>query len=76
MHFDFSYLKMLTGDLSEVKKLSSTLGEHFQKQGSELIHDNKTFIFDSNGKLTHEFLGSSIDREEIYQILTNQAGAL
>lgn len=70
MNFDTSYLKMLTGNRTEIKKLADTLGEHFEKKGSEVIHDNKTFIFNSDGNLTHEFTGSYIDREELYQVVT------
>lgn len=70
MNFDLSYLKMLTGDMKEIQTLTDTLGEHFEKSGSEVLHDNKTFIFNSNGKLTHEFTGSIIDRNELYQVVT------
>lgn len=70
MNFDTSYLKMLTGNRTEIKKIADTLGEHFEKKGSEVIHDNKTFIFNSDGTLTHEFSGSYIDREELYQVVT------
>ena len=70
MNFDMSYLKMLTGDKNEIQKLAGTLGEHFEKRGSEVIHDNKTFIFNEDGKLTHEFSGSIIDRNELYQVVT------
>jgi cytochrome oxidase Cu insertion factor (SCO1/SenC/PrrC family) len=69
MNFDTSYLKMLTGNMGEIKKLADTLGEHFEQKGSEVIHDNKTFIFDTKGKLTHEFNGSFVDREELFQII-------
>ena len=69
MNFDMSYLKMLTGDVNEIQNLADTLGEHFEAKGAEVIHDNKTFIFNSNGKLTHEFTGSIIDRNELYQIV-------
>jgi len=70
MNFDRSYLKMLTGDMKEIKTLADTLGEHFEKQGAEVLHDNKTFIFTLDGKLTHEFTGSIIDRNELYQVVT------
>jgi cytochrome oxidase Cu insertion factor (SCO1/SenC/PrrC family) len=73
MNLDTSYLKMLTGDRSEIEKLTKPLGEHFEKKGTEVIHDNKTFIFDQNGKLTHEFTGSYIDREELFQVVTSKA---
>lgn len=73
MNFDTSYLKMLTGDLTEIKKLTNPLGEHFENKGTEVIHDNKTFIFDQTGELTHEFTGSYIDREELFQVVTNKA---
>jgi cytochrome oxidase Cu insertion factor (SCO1/SenC/PrrC family) len=73
MNFDTSYLKMLTGDLSEIEKLTNQLGEHFEKKGAEVVHDNKTFIFDQTGKLTHEFTGSYIDREELFQVVTNKS---
>lgn len=69
MHFDTSYLKMLTGDLAEVKKLTNTLGENFEKKGSVVNHDNKTFVFDQTGTLTHEFTGSYIDRDELFQVV-------
>jgi cytochrome oxidase Cu insertion factor (SCO1/SenC/PrrC family) len=72
MNFDLSYLKMLTGNMSEIKKVTNPLGEHFSKKGSEVIHDNKTLIFDSNGNLTHEFNGSYIDREELLQVVSNE----
>jgi cytochrome oxidase Cu insertion factor (SCO1/SenC/PrrC family) len=72
MNFDLSYLEMLTGDLNEVNKLTGALGEHFEKKGNEVIHDNKTFIFDQNGNLTHEFTGSMVDREELYQIVAGE----
>lgn len=70
MNFDLSYLKMLTGDKNEIQKLADALGEHFEKKGPEVIHDNKTFIFNEDGKLTHEFSGSIIDRNELYQVVT------
>ncbi|MEH7504808.1 SCO family protein [Neobacillus drentensis] len=70
MNFDMSYLKMLTGDMNEIQNLADILGEHFEKKGSEVLHDNKTFIFNTNGKLTHEFTGSNIDRNELYQVVT------
>jgi cytochrome oxidase Cu insertion factor (SCO1/SenC/PrrC family) len=69
MNFDLSYLKMLTGDMSEVKKLTDALGEHFEKKGSEVLHENKTFIFDQDGNLTHEFTGSLVDRQELFHIV-------
>lgn len=69
MNFDMTYLKMLTGKMSEIKKVANTLGEHFEKQGNEVMHDNKTFIFNPNGELTHEFTGSLIDREELLQVV-------
>ncbi|MEH7073522.1 SCO family protein [Neobacillus drentensis] len=69
MNFDMTYLKMLTGDKDEIQNLADTLGEQFSKKGSEVIHDNKTFIFNANGKLTHEFTGSIIDRNELYQVV-------
>jgi cytochrome oxidase Cu insertion factor (SCO1/SenC/PrrC family) len=69
MNFDLSYLEMLTGDLNEVNKLTGALGEHFEKKGNEVIHDNKTFIFDQNGNLTHEFTGSMVDRQELFHIV-------
>lgn len=61
---------MLTGDMKEIKTLADTLGEHFEKKGAEVLHDNKTFIFNSDVKLTHEFTGSIIDRNELYQVVT------
>ncbi|MDQ0198664.1 SCO family protein [Neobacillus ginsengisoli] len=73
MKFDTSYLKMLTGEMTEIKKLSNTLGEHFEKKGSEVIHDNKTFIFNPDGQLTHEFSGSYIDRDELFQVVTGSS---
>ncbi|MDP4107364.1 MAG: SCO family protein [Bacillota bacterium] len=73
MNFDTSYLKMLTGNLSEIEKLTNLLGEHFEKKGTEVLHDNKTFVFDRTGKLTHEFTGSYIDREELFQVVTSKA---
>jgi cytochrome oxidase Cu insertion factor (SCO1/SenC/PrrC family) len=72
MNFNMTYLKMLTGDKNEIQTLADTLGVHFEKKGVEVIHDNKTFIFNQNGKLTHEFTGSSIDRNEILQVVTGQ----
>ncbi|WML43792.1 FixH family protein [Neobacillus sp. PS3-40] len=69
MNFDLSYLKMLTGDLNEVKKLTSTLGVHFEKQGSVVMHDNKTFVFNQAGTLTHEFSGSYINRDELLEVV-------
>ncbi|CAH2713193.1 hypothetical protein BACCIP111895_00328 [Neobacillus rhizosphaerae] len=72
MNFERSYLKMLTGDMSEIKKLTNTLGVHFEKKGEEVLHDNKTFIFDSSGNLTHEFTGSYIDQEELFQVVTGK----
>jgi cytochrome oxidase Cu insertion factor (SCO1/SenC/PrrC family) len=71
MNFDLSYLKMLTGDMSEIRKVANTLGEKFSKQRAEVMHDNKTFVFDHDGKLTHEFDGSYVDREELFQVVTN-----
>jgi cytochrome oxidase Cu insertion factor (SCO1/SenC/PrrC family) len=70
MNFDMTYLKMLTGDRNEIQNLADTLGEHFEKKGSEVLHENKTFIFNKDGKLTHEFTGSNIDRNELYQVVT------
>jgi cytochrome oxidase Cu insertion factor (SCO1/SenC/PrrC family) len=70
MNFDLSYLKMLTGNISEVKKLTTALDEHFEKSGAVVSHDNKTFIFDQNGNLTHQFNGSAIDRKELFQVVT------
>lgn len=70
MNLDMSYLKMLTGDINEIQNLADTLGEHFEKKGSEVLHENKTFIFDEDGKLSHEFTGSNIDRNELYQVVT------
>lgn len=72
MNFDLSYLKMLTGDMSAIHKLTGTLGVHFEKKGTEVLHDNKTFIFDQDGKLTHEFTGSNIDRNELLQVVTSE----
>ena len=72
MNFDMSYLKMLTGKMSEIKKITSPLGEHFSKNGSTITHDNKTLIFDSNGNLTHKFNGSYIDRQELLQVVANE----
>jgi cytochrome oxidase Cu insertion factor (SCO1/SenC/PrrC family) len=72
MNFDTTYLKMLTGDLNEIKKITDTLGEHFEKNGSVISHDNKTFIFNGEGVLTHEFTGSYIDRDELLQVITKQ----
>ncbi|WP_026574939.1 FixH family protein [Bacillus sp. UNC438CL73TsuS30] len=69
INFDMTYLKMLTGKMSEIKKVANTLGEHFEKQGNVVMHDNKTFIFNPNGELTHEFTGSMIDREELFQVV-------
>ncbi|MBO0962411.1 FixH family protein [Neobacillus sp. MM2021_6] len=70
MNFDMSYLKLLTGGMNDIQKLTDALGVHFEKQGTEVIHDNKTFIFNENGKLTHEFTGSYIDRNELLQVVT------
>jgi hypothetical protein len=61
---------MLTGNISEVKKLTTALDEHFEKSGAVVSHDNKTFIFDQNGNLTHQFNGSAIDRKELFQVVT------
>ncbi|MFK9095026.1 SCO family protein [Bacillus salipaludis] len=72
MNFDNSYLKMLTGDKSEIQILADTLGEHFEKKGTEVLHDNKTFIFNKDGKLTHEFTGSFIDRGELLHVVTGE----
>ncbi|MFJ7729232.1 SCO family protein [Neobacillus sp. NPDC097160] len=72
MNFDMSYLKMLTGDKSEIQILADTLGEHFEKTGTEVLHDNKTFIFNKDVKLTHEFMGSFIDRGELLHVLTGE----
>jgi cytochrome oxidase Cu insertion factor (SCO1/SenC/PrrC family) len=72
MQLDQSYLKMLTGKMSEIKKVADPLGEHFEKQVNEVIHDNKTFIFNPNGQLTHEFTGSFIDREELLQVVAGE----
>ncbi|MFF2449730.1 SCO family protein [Neobacillus sp. NPDC058068] len=72
MNFDMSYLKMLTGNMSEIQKLTNTLGVHFEKKDTEVLHDNKTFIFNEDGKLTHEFTGSFIDREELLQVVTSE----
>lgn len=69
MNFDMSYLKMLTGDMKEIKTLANTLGEQFEKKGAEVLHENKTFIFNPEGKLTHEFTSSIIDRNELYQVV-------
>ena len=62
-------MKMLTGNLSEIVKLTNPLEEHFEKRAAEVIHDNKTFVFDQTGTLTHEFTGSYIDREELFQVV-------
>ncbi|MEH7744876.1 SCO family protein [Neobacillus drentensis] len=70
MNFDLSYLKMLTGDKNQIQNLADTLGEHFEKNDREVLHDNKTFIFNKDGRLTHEFTGSMIDRNELYQVIT------
>ncbi|MEH7304317.1 SCO family protein [Neobacillus drentensis] len=70
MNFDLSYLKMLTGDKKQIQNLADSLGEHFKNNGSEVVHDNKTFIFNEDGRLTHEFNGSSINRNELYQVIT------
>lgn len=70
MNFDLSYIKMLTGNRSEIEKLTTPFGEHFEKSGAVVSHDNKTFIFDEFGDLTHEFNGSAIDREELFQVVT------
>ena len=70
MNFDMAYLKLLTGDMIDVQKLTSTLGVNFEKKDNEVLHDNKTFIFTKNGKLTHEFTGSYIDRNELLQVVT------
>lgn len=67
---DLSYFKMLTGKSSEIKKLADFLGEYYEKKGSDIGHENKTFIFDTNGTLTHEFTGSIINQEELLQIMT------
>lgn len=72
MHFDLSYLKMLTGKMSEIKKVTNSLGEHFSKKGAAVMHDNKTLVFDTKGNLTHEFNGSYIDREELLQVVANE----
>ncbi len=72
MNFDLSYLRMLTGDLNEIKKITDSLGEHFEKNGSVISHDNKTFIFNEKGILTHEFTGSYIDRDELLQVVTER----
>jgi cytochrome oxidase Cu insertion factor (SCO1/SenC/PrrC family) len=72
MNFDMSYLKMLTGDKNEIQNLADTLGEHFEKKGAEVLHDNKTFIFNPEGKLTHEFTGSNVDRKELLQVVTGE----
>lgn len=72
MNFDLSYLTMLTGDENEIKTLASTLGVHFEKKGIEVLHDNKTFIFNENGQLTHEFTGSFIDRNELLQVVSSK----
>ncbi|WP_169802753.1 SCO family protein [Neobacillus soli] len=72
MNFEMSYLKMLTGDKQEIQKLAGTLGEHFEKNGAEVLHDNKTFIFNPDGKLTHEFTGSNIDRNELLQVVSGE----
>lgn len=69
MNFDTSYLKMLTGDMTEIENVTNSLGEHFEKKGTEVIHDNKTLVFDQTGTLTHEFTGSYIDREELFQVI-------
>jgi len=69
MKFDLSYLKMLTGDKNQIQSLADTLGEHFEKNDREVLHDNKTFIFNKDGRLTHEFTGSMIDRNELYQVI-------
>ncbi|MDP4087286.1 MAG: FixH family protein [Bacillota bacterium] len=70
MGMDLSYLKMLTGKPTEIKKLADSLGEKYVKEGSSIGHDNKTFIFDSNGTLTHEFIGSYINQVELFQVMT------
>ncbi len=72
MNFDLSYLKMLTGDKNQIQNLADTLGEHFEKNDREVLHDNKTFIFNKDGRLTHEFTGSIIDRDELYQVVTGE----
>ncbi|QCJ42118.1 redoxin domain-containing protein [Bacillus sp. S3] len=72
MNFDLSYLKMLTGEMGEIQKLTATLGVYFEKKGTEVLHDNKTFIFNQDGKLTHEFTGSYMDRDELLQVVTSE----
>ncbi|WP_026566515.1 SCO family protein [Bacillus sp. UNC41MFS5] len=72
MNFDLSYLKMLTGDKNQIQNLADTLGEHFENKGSEVLHDNKTFIFNGDGRLTHEFTGSIINRDELFQIVAGE----
>lgn len=72
MNFDLSYLKMLTGDMSQIQSLAATLGEHFEKTGVEVLHDNKTFVFNKNGLLTHEFTGSNINSNELFQVVTQE----
>ncbi|EKN70598.1 electron transporter protein SCO1/SenC [Neobacillus bataviensis LMG 21833] len=70
MNFDMAFVKLLTGDMSDIQKLTSTLEVNFEKKDNEVLHDNKTFIFNKNGKLTHEFTGSYIDRNELLQVVT------
>lgn len=70
MKFDMSYLKMLTGSLADVRKFTDALGVQFKKENNEVLHDNKTFIFDKNGKLTHEFTVSNIDTNELVEVTT------
>lgn len=72
MNFDMTYLKMLTGDKDEIQNVADTLGVHFNKKGQEVLHDNKTFIFNPDGRLTHEFTGSNIDRDELFKVVTGE----
>lgn len=71
MKFDLSYFKMLTGSLDDVRKFTDTLGVQFKKDQNEVLHENKTFIFDKNGNLTHEFNVSAIDINELVEVSTN-----
>lgn len=72
MNFDMSYFKMLTGEMTKIQHVADALGVNFKKTDGEVLHDNKTLIFNQSGELTHEFTGSFIDRDELFQLVAGK----
>lgn len=72
MNFDMSYFKMLTGEMTEIKHVTDALGVNFKKTDGEVLHDNKTLVFNPKGELTHEFTGSFVDQDELFQLVAGK----